>query len=77
MDAQKKADKPVQLAENAKSHLNTLLDGLEEGKVVRNAESFRKLQILPGVLREIAELTQKCLRKVSAITRTAKPKQPV
>jgi len=77
MDAQKKADKPVQLAENAKSHLNTLLDGLEEGKVVRDAESFRKLQILPAVLREIAELTQKCLRKVSEVTRIAKPKRRV
>jgi hypothetical protein len=71
MDAQKKADKPLVLAENARSHLLTLLDGLAEGKVVRNADSFKKLKAVPPILREIGQLSQNCLRKVIKVTKKA------
>jgi hypothetical protein len=74
MDAQKKADKPLILAETARSHLTTLLDGFAEGKVVRNADSLRKLRAVPPILQEIVQLSQSCLRKISRITKKSAAK---
>lgn len=63
MDAQQKADKPLQLANNANAHLKQLLDSLQEGKVVNNALSAEKIDALPLVLQEIIQVARECYEK--------------
>jgi hypothetical protein len=68
MDAQEKADKPLQLANNANTHLKQLLETLQEGKVTNNADSIAKLGTLPIVLGEIVKIAQECLEKAKALS---------
>lgn len=67
MDAQDKADKPVQLANNANTHLKQLLETLEEGNLTNNSDLNAKLADLPTVLREIIKVAGECLKKANAL----------
>jgi hypothetical protein len=67
MDAQEKADKPLQLANNANTHLTQLLDTLEEGRVTNTTESIAKLDALPAVLRQIIKVAEECLEKAKLL----------
>jgi|GEM_PF-3316461 hypothetical protein len=66
-DAQKKADKPVQLANNAKTHLKQLLETLIGGRIVGNAEFAQKIDALPDVLKEVIDVAKKCFDKAEAL----------
>ena len=61
MDAQEKADKPMQLAGNANAHLSQLLETLQKGKLARNSTFAEKLDDLPAVLDEVIAVAKKCL----------------
>ncbi|WKZ32814.1 MAG: hypothetical protein QY316_13045 [Thermodesulfobacteriota bacterium] len=67
MDAQEKADKPLQLANNANTHLKQLLDTLEDGKIADNFESAQKFNSLPAVLDEIITVAKKCFEKAEKL----------
>jgi len=63
MDAQDKADKPLQLAKNANTHLKQLLDTLQEERLINNTEYVQTLDALLSVLKEIVEVAGKCVEK--------------
>jgi hypothetical protein len=61
MDAQEKADKPMQLAGNANAHLTQLFETLQKGKLAKHSTFTEKLDDLPSVLDEIISVAKKCL----------------
>jgi len=65
MDAQEKADKPLELANKANTHLNQLLNTLTEGKFSHTSDSMQKLEQLPNVLREVIDVAKKCFLKTA------------
>jgi len=72
MEAQDNADKPLELANKANTHLNQLLDTLIEGKINHNSEHARKLNALPGVLIEIVSVAKKCLAHAQKLRKKIK-----
>lgn len=75
MDAQEKADKPMQLASNASAHLSQLFDTLQKGKLAKNSTVAEKLDDLPDVLKEIIAVAKKCLGAAKALEDKAKTKK--
>ena len=61
MDAQEKADKPMQLASNANAHLSQLFETLQKGKLAKKSTFAEKLDDLPAVLDEVIAVAKKCL----------------
>ncbi len=72
MEAQDKADKPLDLANKANTHLNQLLDTLTEGKVSHDGEYAQKLNGLPSILIEIVSVAQKCLAQAEKLRKKIK-----
>lgn len=70
MDAQKKSDKPLQLVNDAKAHLNQLLETLEGGRLDAGIDSS-KLITLPVALAEVIKIASRCLKRSKQLQREA------
>jgi len=75
MDAQEKADKPLQLASNANAHLSQLFETLQKGNLAKNSTFTERLDDLPAALGEIIAVAKKCLSAAKKLQAKSKTKR--
>jgi hypothetical protein len=75
MDAQEKADKPMQLASNANAHLSQLFETLQKGSLAKNSTFTERLDDLPAALDEIIAVAKKCLSTAKKLQAKSKTKR--
>lgn len=67
MEAFKDINKPLSLADRAKTNLETLLSALENGSIIYRKDPENKLRDLPRLLQEILKIADRCLYQLKKL----------